>query len=109
MEAIGYIILIICILVLLIFKVDWLENIKIIAFAITLITSVIAWMQIKNYQELTHSYALTAHELSVIKSKIGQVDSEKSLDNFVDDSETAISREHTMWLARRDHLHLFNR
>lgn len=97
------------ILILLIYRFDWLENINIIAFAITLITSVIAWMQIKNYQELTHSYALTAHELGVIKSKIGQVDSEKKLDDFVDDAETAISREHTMWLARRDHLHLFNK
>jgi hypothetical protein len=32
------------------------------------------------------------------------VHQEAELSSFVADAETAISREHTLWLARRDHL-----
>ncbi|TYB76291.1 DUF4231 domain-containing protein [Bizionia myxarmorum] len=101
--------LIIFILAAIAFDFEWIERIKMVSFLITFITSILAWMQIKNYQELSYSYALTAHELSIIRSKTKLVDSESKLSDFVDDSETAISREHTMWLARRDHLHLFDK
>jgi len=45
----------------------------------------------------------TARELSIIRDRIDWVD-EAEWPQFVSDSEDAISREHTMWLARHGHL-----
>lgn len=73
----------------------------------TLATSTIALLQLKRFQELTESYGITATELSLIKSKTRHIKNEEDLENFVDDAETAISREHTLWLARRDSVELF--
>ena len=79
-------------------------NITITPILISISTSFIAWMQLRRYQELSQSYLITATELSLIKSKINQVQNDVDFSNFVDDSETAISREHTLWLARRDNI-----
>lgn len=75
-------------------------------FAI-LATSTIALLQLKRFQELTESYGITATELSLVKTKTRHIKDEKDLEDFVDDAETAISREHTLWLARRDSVELF--
>jgi len=72
-----------------------------------LASSFIAWLQLKRFQELTESYGITATELSLIKSKVRHIKDESDFENFVDDAETAISREHTLWLARRDSTELF--
>lgn len=74
----------------------------------TLATSTIALLQLKRFQELTESYGITATELSFIKSKIKHVKTKDDFQDFVDDAETAISREHTLWLARRDSVDLFH-
>lgn len=89
-----------------------MEIYETVSFTITpllacLATSTIALLQLKRFQELTESYGITATELSLIKSKIRHIESEDDLQNFVDDAETAISREHTLWLARRDSVELF--
>lgn len=73
----------------------------------TLATSTIALLQLKRFQELTESYGITATELSLINSKTSHIKDEEDLENFVNDAETAISREHTLWLARRDSVELF--
>lgn len=62
----------------------------------------IAWSQLRRYQELAQAYSLASHELGVILSVAQHVTSEGDLSNFVGDAENAISREHTLWLARRD-------
>lgn len=82
-------------------------DISIAPIFIVLSTSFIAWLQLRRYQELSQSYLITATELSLIKSKVHQIETEEELSNFVDDAETAISREHTLWLARRDNIDLF--
>lgn len=89
-----------------------LDFYKVIDFMITplmacMASSVIAWLQLKRFQELTESYGITATELSLIKSKVKHIKDEEDFENFVDDAETAISREHTLWLARRDSTELF--
>jgi len=71
-------------------------------------TSVIALLQLKRFQELSESYSITSTELNFIKSKLRHIQNEQDLENFVDDSESAISREHTLWLARRDSVELFD-
>ncbi len=72
------------------------------AALIVLGNSVLSWMQIKRYQDLTTSYSLTAHEIGILKSQSFQVTGEKTLSDFVKDAENAFSREHTQWVARKD-------
>lgn len=67
----------------------------------TLVASIIGWNQTKKYQELSASYKLTAHEIGLIKERAAYVSSEEDFVDFVLDAETAFSREHTQWLARR--------
>lgn len=62
----------------------------------------LAWLQTKRFQELRQSYAVAAHELGLIKSRASAAVAEAQLAQFVNDAETAISREHTMWIARRE-------
>jgi hypothetical protein len=70
----------------------------------TLTASFLAWLQVKQHEELAHSYAVAAHELSFVREAGKLVHQEAELSSFVADAETAISRKHTLWLARRDHL-----
>lgn len=95
-------------LVVMIVNYKFEFNIFISPIFIAISTSLIAWLQLKKYQELSQSYLITATELSLIKSKVNQINSEEELSNFVDDAESAISREHTLWLARRDNIDLFD-
>ena len=74
---------------------------KLSVFA-TLATASIAWLQVRRHQELAQSYNLAAHELGLIAIQATHVGSDEGLSKFVADAETAISREHTMWVARRD-------
>ena len=62
----------------------------------------LAWLQVKHHQELAHAYGLAAHELGLIEARAPHVVTDSDLSSFVADAETAISREHTMWMARRD-------
>lgn len=65
--------------------------------------SCISIIELNKFRDLSQSYSLTAFELNSIKNKFGSIIDECDLDIFVDDAEQAISREHTMWLARRGH------
>lgn len=64
--------------------------------------SVLTWIQVKKFRELSAAYGLTAHEVGIVRGEIENVDSEESLSQFVVDGENAFSREHTQWLARKD-------
>lgn len=68
----------------------------------TLATAFIAWLQVKRHQELAQSYNLAAQELGLIAVNALHVETDDELSAFVGDAENAISREHTMWVARRD-------
>lgn len=94
-------------LIYLIFSMKYEFSFSIAPTLIAISTAFIAWMQLRRFQELSQSYLITATELSLIKSKTGQIESDEDFSEFVDDSETAISREHTLWLARRDNIELF--
>jgi hypothetical protein len=66
-------------------------------------SSVISWRQIRRFDELASAYGLTSHELGIVKTAFGSVESTATLGAFVSDAENAFSREHTQWAARRDH------
>jgi hypothetical protein len=71
------------------------------AFA-AIAAAAMAWLQMKRYQDLAQAYALAAHELGLIEVEAQHVRAEAELSAFVANAENAISREHTMWVARRD-------
>ncbi|OYW95769.1 MAG: hypothetical protein B7Z23_02050 [Pseudomonadales bacterium 32-61-5] len=66
--------------------------------------SALGWMQIKRFNELGASYALTANEIGILKSRAPEIVDDEALSLFIDDAEEAFSREHTQWLARRSAL-----
>ncbi|WP_208448827.1 DUF4231 domain-containing protein [Burkholderia cenocepacia] len=71
-------------------------------FFVTLAAGVLSWIQAKRFHELSTSYALTAHEISLIRQQAADFKSDENLSRFVGDAENAFSREHTQWVARRD-------
>jgi hypothetical protein len=64
--------------------------------------SALTWIQVKRFRELASAYGLTAHEIGVIRGELEDVTEESHFSQFVTDSESAFSREHTQWLARKD-------
>jgi uncharacterized membrane protein YbhN (UPF0104 family) len=63
--------------------------------------AVLTWLQAKKHNELNSSYGLTAHEIVLIKGEALSVRNEKEFSEFVVNSESAFSREHTQWVARK--------
>jgi ABC-type multidrug transport system fused ATPase/permease subunit len=64
--------------------------------------ALLSWIQAKKYSEQASSYALAAHEISLIKEQSATIKSDPVLSAFVGDAENAFSREHTQWVARKD-------
>ncbi|CAM3214840.1 DUF4231 domain-containing protein [Moritella viscosa] len=65
-------------------------------------SAILTWLQAKKHNELNSSYSLAAHEIVLIKGEAESVASDKELSNFVVSSESAFSREHTQWSARKN-------
>jgi hypothetical protein len=61
----------------------------------------LSWLQLKQHQELKQAYTTAAQELNFILDDASKVDTEAKLSKFILDSENAISREHTLWLAQK--------
>jgi hypothetical protein len=65
-----------------------------------------AWQQAKDHEALAEAYAVTAEDLELVGKKAEEMMSssmftEQSWAEFIDSAEQAISREHTVWRARR--------
>jgi hypothetical protein len=69
---------------------------------VALAAGLLSWLQMRRYQELSASYSLAAHEISLIAVEIKYINREERFSVFVGDAENAFSREHTQWRARRD-------
>jgi hypothetical protein len=64
--------------------------------------AIIAWRATKNHGDLAEAYDVTGGELRACIASMDDLgDDEESWAAFVDSSEHAISREHTMWTATR--------
>jgi hypothetical protein len=61
----------------------------------------IASLQTKRFSDLGTSYAIAAGDLDRIAAQTAHVHDDATLKQFVEDVEKAVSREHSMWLARR--------
>jgi hypothetical protein len=68
----------------------------------SLIAIIFGWLQVSRHQEIAQAYSIAAHELRLALDLSASISSPEGLSTFVSDAENAISREHTMWLARRD-------
>lgn len=64
-------------------------------------SSIIGWMQIRKFSELSSAYTLTAHEIGIIEGRLAEADTEDKFSDFVNEAELAFSREHTQWVARQ--------
>lgn len=78
------------------------STIVLAGFLATLASSLLAWTQLRQHHMFAISYALAAQELGMIAEQSHHVHTEVGLSTFVSNSENAISREHTLWLARKD-------
>jgi hypothetical protein len=76
-------------------------EVDLLGLSAALAASATAWLQAKDHSTLAEAYAVTAHELAAIESRIGEPTTEADWASFVDDAESAISREHVVWRARR--------
>ncbi|MGS2739036.1 DUF4231 domain-containing protein [Sinomicrobium sp. M5D2P17] len=77
------------------------SNWNVVGLLTTMASAAISWLQIKQHQELKQAYTTAAAELNFIKELSCKVGTENELSKFILDSENAISREHTLWLAQR--------
>jgi hypothetical protein len=76
-----------------------------LGIAATAAASALAWVQTKDSQALAESYVVAANELAAIRGEAAEHPddlAEAEWSAFVRSGEQAISREHTLWLARRD-------
>lgn len=64
-------------------------------------SGVLTWLQAKKHNELASSYSLAAHEIMLIKGEATSIQSNQQLSEFVLSAESAFSREHTQWVARK--------
>jgi uncharacterized membrane protein len=77
-----------------------IELINLVGVAAALAVAFTAWTQLGRHNELNKSYGLAWQELLAIKDVANSAISEEALQNLVRAGEDAISREHTMWVAK---------
>lgn len=65
------------------------------------VASLRAWSDMNQYRTTAAAYAVTTQELATTKSEEKLVKGETEWCRFVSDTEDAISREHTLWFARK--------
>ena len=68
----------------------------------SLASALIAWLQLNQHKELAQSYCVTELDLGLVQEQAQYIQNDRDLSDFVGDAENAISREHTLWTARRD-------
>ena len=73
----------------------WPTNVFVVGAGI-----VVTWVQLKRFQEIATAYALTAHEIGIIRGKLSESESDDEFSDFVRDAENAFSKEHTQWVAK---------
>jgi len=80
-------------------EMPWINAVGVFA-AVTVAAT--AWTQLGQHSLLTRSYAVAAAELARIQALARDATTEEDLRNAVRNGEGAISREHTLWTAKRN-------
>ena len=79
-------------------------DIDLLGIIAAIAASATAWLQTRDHQNLAESYAVTARELAIIRTRADTgagASTEDEWAAFVEGTERAVSREHTLWHARR--------
>jgi hypothetical protein len=82
-------------------KATGVVDVNLLGFMATVVAGIAAWIQTKDYETLSSSYAVASQELNAIKALIVHQETEEQWADFVSDAEESISREHTLWRASR--------
>jgi SMODS and SLOG-associating 2TM effector domain 3/SMODS and SLOG-associating 2TM effector domain 1 len=77
-------------------------RLNIVPLLVAISASVTAWAQAKRHEESAQAYALASQELDVMAVRLDAAGGESAFEAAVAETEAAISREHTMWMARRN-------
>ncbi|MGU9937949.1 DUF4231 domain-containing protein [Empedobacter brevis] len=77
------------------------SNFNFVGVFSTIAASGFSWMQVKKYQENKEAYTTANSELNLIKAEGNREFLDNEFSKYVLDSENAMSREHTMWLAQK--------
>ena len=78
------------------------SRVKLTGLFTSLAGALIAWLQLNQHKELAQSYCVTSLDLGLVQEQAQYIKNDRDLSDFVGDAENAISREHTLWIARRD-------
>lgn len=78
-----------------------LWKVNLVGFTVSAVAGMLAWTQTKRFSDLATTYAIAAEDLTEIATKYSIVETQDMLNAMVGDVEDAVSREHSMWLARR--------
>ncbi|WP_312900713.1 DUF4231 domain-containing protein [Chryseobacterium taichungense] len=78
-----------------------LSNYNLVGLFSTISASGLSWLQVKKYQENKEAYTMANAELNLIKAEAEYLKTDDEFSKYVLDSENAMSREHTMWLAQK--------
>ncbi|MDQ2655157.1 MAG: DUF4231 domain-containing protein, partial [Chloroflexota bacterium] len=73
----------------------------VVAAFTTIAAAIAAWTQFRRHDELSKSYSLAAHELAFLYSAVADARTEEAFTQAIVSAEEAVSREHTMWMAKR--------
>jgi hypothetical protein len=65
-------------------------------------SSALTWIQSKKFNELSSSYSLTAHEITLMRAEATFFSNENAFSTYIMNCENAFSREHTQWFARNN-------
>jgi hypothetical protein len=82
-----------------------LFNVDALGVASAFAAAATAWTQLKQYDSLASAYTVAANDLRLVSERLAETHDEQSWARLVTDAENAISREHTMWVARRNPLY----
>lgn len=77
------------------------NNFNLVGLFTTIASSAISWLHLKQHQELKQAYTTATQELNFIVTLAEKITTDDEFSKFVLDSENAISREHTLWLAQK--------
>ena len=77
-------------------------QIAVVPILMTCAAAAVAWSQMKRNSELAQTYSLAAQELGEQEAIALDITEEPQFLALVEQIEGTISREHTMWCARRD-------
>jgi hypothetical protein len=87
-----------------ILKASGVVKVDVLGIAAAAAAAAAAWLETKDHATLARAYTMTVHDLHLVRERLTILPSpldEQSWAEFVNDAEQAISREHTLWLARR--------